>query len=155
MLVDQLMTRDVFSCHAGDRLSDVARLFHDHDCGCVPVVQEGLGVIGMVTDRDICLAAYAQNRPLRDIEVSSAMSRRVFTCNAADPVTTAEEIMRRKQVRRLPVVDESNRLVGLLSIDDIARAVGKKTSRGAVTREEVADTLAAICERPVVATAKN
>ena len=147
MTVEQIMSKKAHSCRPTDRLSDTVGILASHDFGCIPVVQEGLGVIGMITDRDICLAAGKRKKPLSEMSVSDAMTRDVRCCNRADTLSAAQEIMRTHQVRRLPVVDESNQLVGLLSLNDIAREAvrGGPSARGQVTREDVADTLAAIC----------
>ena len=154
MLVNELMTKEVYSCGPEDRLSHAARILHDHDCGCVPVVEGTLGVVGIITDRDICLTAYERQSRLNELVVSCAMTRGAFTCNAADPLSVAEETMRTKRVRRLPVVDESNQLVGVLSVDDLARVAGRSNPDDidCVTKAEVADTLADICARKIIAT---
>ena len=75
----------------------------------------------MLTDRDICMAAYTQGRPLGEMQVSSAMSRQLFSCRPEDSLAKAEEIMRTNRIRRLPVIDADRHLVGILSLDDIAR----------------------------------
>jgi CBS domain-containing protein len=92
----------------------------DHDCGCIPVVDNEGKLVGMITDRDICMAAYTQGKPLAEIAVSTAMAPRAYTCALTDSVGSAEKLMAAKQVRRLPVVDKQGRLVGLLSLHDIA-----------------------------------
>jgi len=121
MKVEQVMTRDVKLCHAEDSLNDAARLMWDHACGCVPVVDAADRVVGVLTDRDVCMAAYTRGMPLGDMTVSSAMSRQVFACHMGDALDTAEAIMRVHQVRRLPVLGFEDRIVGILSLSDIAR----------------------------------
>jgi CBS domain-containing protein len=80
--------------------------------------------------------------------VASAMSRNVQTCNSADPVSAAEEVMKLNRVRRVPVVDSSNHLVGILSLNDLALAAAHngRTKRSQVAQEEVAEILASVCE---------
>jgi CBS domain-containing protein len=120
MKIEQVMTRDVKLCRPEQSLNDAARLMWDHACGCVPVVDEDDRVVGVLTDRDICMAAYTRGLLLTDMTVMSAMSREVFTCRLGDTVDVAEAIMRRHQVRRLPVLAFDDRIVGLVSLSDIA-----------------------------------
>ncbi|MFO0984774.1 MAG: CBS domain-containing protein [Planctomycetota bacterium] len=120
----------------------------DHDCGCVPIEDEGR-VIGILTDRDICMAAYTQGGALASLKVRNAMSSKVLVCHPDDAVLDAERLMRANRIRRLPVVDDTGRLVGIVSLNDLARAV--KSGRGRkvatdITDQEVLDTLAEICQ---------
>jgi len=119
----------------------------DGDCGSIPVVDSWSRVIGMITDRDICMAAYTQGRSLEQIRVQDVMSKNVTSCKTSDSLEQAEELMRRQKVRRLPVVDAEMHLVGLLSINDIARAAKAQTPhlRDASLRH-VGQLLADICE---------
>jgi CBS domain-containing protein len=96
----------------------------EHDCGVVPVLGEGNGtarVVGMITDRDICMAAYTQGRRLEEIAVSSAMSREVLSCRPTDALAVALKIMETNKLHRVPVVDQEDRIVGIISLADIAR----------------------------------
>lgn len=146
MTVADVMTRDVVTCRPEDTLNAAARIMWEHDCGCVPVVDAQDRVIGMVTDRDICMAAYTQGTSLHAVQVASAMSRNVCACQPANPIGRAAEIMRTYQLRRLPVVDEHGLLIGMLSIGDLARHAKSATRKGPkqVSRAEIADLLAAI-----------
>lgn len=149
MDVGQLMVREVATCRLPDTLNTAARIMWEHDCGCVPVVDDDARVVGMLTDRDLCMAAYTQGRPLDAIPVASVMSKDVHTCKADDPIAFAEGIMRAHRVRRLPVTDADGRLIGILSLSDIAQqAVRERTrkTKKAVSPAEVADILGAICE---------
>lgn len=147
MNVGQLMTHVVKTCRPQDSLNTAAKLMWDSNCGSVGVVGDG-GVVGMLTDRDICMAAYTQGRPLAEMRASSAMSKQLFSCGPEDSLAKAEEIMRTNRVRRLPVIDADHHLVGILSLDDIAREAmrerkGKKHVE--ISAEEVCDTFATIC----------
>lgn len=134
MKVNELMVREVRSVAAGDSLSEAARIMWEHDCGCVPVVDQELHVTGMLTDRDICMAAYTQGISLEQGRVESAMSRRLYWCEPDDSVAAAEKIMREVQVRRLPVIDREGHLVGILSLNDIARRAARERN-GRAPRE--------------------
>jgi CBS-domain-containing membrane protein len=100
----------------------------------------------MITDRDICMAAYTQGKLLANIPVTSCMSRAVFGCKPTDDLEAAEKLMQTKKVRRLPVVDENGKLAGIISLDDLARGVaGGAKEQARVTEKEVAQTLSGIC----------
>ena len=95
MKVGDLMTREVKTCIERDSLQKVAKVMWDNDCGCVPVVDEENRVVGVVTDRDICMAAYTQGLHLYGMQVQSAMARTVVCSAESDDLATAEELMRR------------------------------------------------------------
>jgi CBS domain-containing protein len=134
------MSRDVCTCGPDEMLTAAARRMWECDIGCVPIVDAERRVVGMLTDRDIAMSAYTQGRALDAIPIDQAMAHKVLSCNPEDAITRAEEIMRTNKVRRLPVIDGDNRLVGILSLNDVARAPGHKKGN------DVAATLAAICE---------
>src|SRR5690606_721852 len=147
MQVAELMTKDVKVCGLEDPLDKAAQIFWDCDCGFAPVVDDQGRAVGVITDRDACMAAYTQGKQLNQIPVAEVMSKTIYTCNADAPVSAAATLMGENRVRRLPVVDsDSGRLVGVLSINDIA--VESARERGARHREisekQIADTLAAV-----------
>ena len=147
MLVRNLMTQNPRSCHVSDHLDAPARVMWETDCGAVPVVDDSQRVVGIVTDRDICMAAYTRGQPLHAIPVEATMSRDVMACAGDDEVDFAERAMRERRVRRLPVVDKDWRLVGILSLNDLAReAVHDNGHTGTPRSADVTRTLAAICE---------
>ena len=118
-IVAEVMTRDVHSVHLGDSLNAAAAIMWDHEVGCVPVLNHAGYLVGLVTDRDVCMGAYTTGQTLHDLHVDGAMSRRVIACRAHDTLHAAEELMRAHQVRRVPVIDDAGRLVGLLSVDNL------------------------------------
>jgi len=149
--VEQLMKREVQVCTEAETLNRAAELMWESDCGCIPVVSaDGDGrVIGVVTDRDIAMAAYTQGKQLRAIPVGTAVAHKVIACHASDGIGQAEALMRDNQVRRLPVLDQNERLVGILSLNDIAREAQREAATGKraeVTGESVSETLATICQ---------
>ncbi len=148
MRVAQLMTTDIRYCHATDSLGLAAQIMWDNDCGCVPVVDDALRVVGMITDRDCAMAAHMRNQRLDEIPVGQVMAHGLRTCGAGDPVDTAERLMREAKVRRLPVVDDEGHLVGLLSLNDLVRHV--RRDRGArpdgLAADAIVRTIAAISE---------
>jgi CBS domain-containing protein len=146
--VGQLMNRDVETCRVDESLADAARKMWDRDIGCLAVLGRKGYLAGVVTDRDICMAAYTQGRPLSEIPVSVAMSRHLHTCQEEDALLAAEQIMRAKQVRRLPVLGAHGGLVGMISLSDLVRALERPADRRRrqLSAEEVSATLAAVCE---------
>jgi CBS domain-containing protein len=147
MLVRDAMSSDPSACSSTDTLEQATRILWEMDVGCVPVVNEEGTPVAMLTDRDICMAAYTSGKPIHMLHVQSAMSRGVFSCKDSDSVAQAEHIMRNWQVRRLPVVDARDQLVGVLSLNDIVRS--RTASKVGRVKErvvgDVVDTLNAIC----------
>lgn len=148
MKIKDVMTSDVATCRPEDSTSQAARLMWEHDCGIVPVVDAQGRPIGMITDRDVCMAGYTTGRTLRDIQVGDVMSRSIQSCGQEDSVRAAEVAMQRRHVRRLPVVDPAGKLVGLLSLSDLARHARRSSTRpdDGLELEKVAETLASVCE---------
>jgi CBS domain-containing protein len=148
MNVAQLMTSPAETCRSTDTLNRAAQIMWEHDCGAVPVVDDDGRPIATVTDRDICMATYTQGRALPDIPVSLAMSQTIVTCHKDEALSKAESLMRTQQIRRLPVVDDEGRVVGILSLNDIATH-GHLGTRGNRSGDElgpdaIAATLSAI-----------
>ncbi len=148
MNVEQVMTRKVFACGPNDSLADAAGAMWNHDVGCVPVVDAESKPLAMITDRDICMCAYFTGKSLGELTVASAMSKQLISCKPSDNAERAEALMRSSQIRRLPVVDEAGKLVGVLALNDLARAAAHVSGRKpkALQLEDVVTTLAAICE---------
>ena len=119
----------------------------ENDCGVVPIVDGGGRVVGMITDRDICMAAYTQGRPLWQISVTKAMAKEVHGVLETERIEAAESLMQRARVRRLAVLDRDGRLKGILSLSDLARRARRSTARrSSGLHNGLAQTLAAICE---------
>ena len=151
MKILELMTRTVQVCRATDTLDRAAQLMWDHDIGSLAVVDDDDQVIGMITDRDACMAAYTRGRALRDIPVEVAMSKHVVTCSPDDSDTAVAEVMAKHKIRRVPVVDDMHRPVGMLSLNDLARTMAHGRN---VPATAVAGILAAICEHRASAPAR-
>lgn len=148
MIVSQLMSRIVTTCRPSDSLSDAASKMWDCDVGSLPVVDNEGHVMGIVTDRDACMAALIQGRALSVISVDSAMAHHVYSCRPTDPIEQVEALMKTKQVHRVPVVNEQGHLVGVISMNDIARESARELGSQIheVTPEAFVSTLAGISE---------
>ena len=155
MNVSDLMTSAVKSCGIHDNLQRAAQLMWENDCGIVPVVDGDGRVVGMITDRDICMAAYTHGQALWQLPVAGAMSKQVHAVRESDPLEVVETLMRRVRIRRVPVVDGDGRLTGILSMNDLARnahwSAGRKSN--GLGGDSIVRTLAAISEPPPAAKA--
>lgn len=143
MRAREVMSSEVGACMRQDDGAAAARIMWERDCGTVPVVDGDRRVVGIVTDRDLCMAVYTRGARLHEIPVDSVMTVDPTTCAEDDEIETVEALMAEAQVRRVPVVDVRGMLRGIVSLDDIARA--RARSRGPL--DDVTTTLAAICER--------
>jgi len=149
MLVSELMTRKTSSVRGDQTLADAAHLMWDCDCGALPVVDDdGSRVIGMLTDRDICMATWSHGAQPGAISVRAAMSQNLVHCSGNDSIGRAEALMQSNQVRRLPVLDADKRLIGILSLADIARATERSKIVPDGAGNGLATTLAVICRAP-------
>ena len=154
MTIEAMMSGDVHSCRPDHTLDYAAAQMWKHDCGSLPVVvtDESGGerrAIGMLTDRDICMAAMFQGRPLHELKVADAMSRDIRVVKVGDRAEDVELLMRELKIRRVPVTDDTGALVGLVSLADFARAARSLASLrddDGISEQDVGHTLAAICE---------
>lgn len=145
------MCTEVVVCSPHDSLHRAAQLMWDHNVGWLPVCGDHhRRVAGVITDRDICMAAFLQRQTLMDIRVADVMTTQVESCNPPDSLDEAGRRMCARQVRRLPVLDERGALVGMISLADLAReALREQTLQSRqITGHEVCTTLASICRRP-------
>jgi len=142
MNVQEIMTTPARCCTDKATLTVPAQLMWDHDCGMVPVIDAEGALVGVITDRDICMAAYTRGQALAAISVSEVMSRGVHTIHAEESLDATERAMSAFGVRRLPVVDSDDRPLGVVSMNDLARAIATRRRDGQA--HELVETLAAI-----------
>jgi CBS domain-containing protein len=156
MKVQDVMTRNVNSCHPENNLATVATMMWDGDCGVVPVVDDAGKVLGMITDRDIAIAAATKGRLASEIPVGEVITGRVYSCILDEDLQSALKTIRQEKVRRLPVVNDEGILQGILCINDVV--LRAEEARGnyvpEISYEDAMSTLKAICEhRPSTAAA--
>jgi len=146
MTVRELQTSNVKTVSSDTDLAVVARLMWEGDCGAVPVVTDDRKVIGMITDRDICIAAATRSKPPAEIRVGEVISTNhgVHAVKPDDDVRVALRTMRKHKVRRLPVVDREQRLAGIVSINDLAINASPSLP-DSVPAQEFLETFQAIC----------
>ncbi|HXX93429.1 MAG TPA: CBS domain-containing protein [Planctomycetota bacterium] len=147
MRVQDICTRQVQSCVPGTNLAEAAKILWECDCGIVPVIDDQRKLVGVITDRDICMAVATRHKLASELRVGEVMSRDVRFCQPEDEVLDALHTMREAQIRRLPVVDGHRTLVGILSVSDavLASRAAKGKSAAALT-QEIMLTLMAIHE---------
>lgn len=152
MKVADLMRREPRTVAPRDTLAAAGMLMAEVDCGFLPVVEAGR-LVGVLTDRDVCLSLARQERTASQVEVRRAMSDNVLTCRPENDVADALATMRESRVRRLPVLGPERKLVAILSLDDVVVAVRPEGEAGssAPTGREVLETLRAINEHLVPA----
>lgn len=140
----EAMSAPVASCGPQTNLAAVARLMWDHDCGFVPVIGASGAVVGVITDRDICMVAATRRLLPEYIPAAQVMTTPVYTCLVTDSASDALATMRQFKIRRLPVVDATGQLQGVASMNDLVLASERTGGPGA---DEIVTALAAICSR--------
>jgi CBS domain-containing protein len=138
------MTKDPVCCLPGDTVDQAAQLMKDEDVGSIPVVadQKTKRLLGIVTDRDLAVKVVAEARTIQSVKVEEVMSRDPVTCHADDDLQKAIDAMERNQVRRIPVVDDNDRIIGIIAQADVAiRAHEPETTAEVV--EEISKSVAA------------
>ena len=146
MRASEVMIAEPVVAAAGATSSEVAALMRVKNISVVPVVDKSGRVVGVLTDRDLCMAAHFQNRPLTDISIAGVMAQQVCTCLADDEVVDAERLMAERQIHRLPVVSNDGSLIGILSLADVARQTKPAGSRRDDPVSQLANTVSAISE---------
>jgi CBS domain-containing protein len=129
MKVQDVMSREVVACSVDDTLSVPAQMMWDRTVGSV-VVLSGDQLSGIITDRDIAMSAQTQGRSLGEISVRTAMTGEVVACGPDERLSDVVKRMVQRRVRRCPVVDSDAKVVGLLSLDDLAGVIAHRRLRG-------------------------
>ena len=125
----EVMTKDPASCDATETVSKVASLMKQHDVGSVPVAESDR-LVGIVTDRDIVLKVVAAGRNPEQTQVRDAMTPNPVCCREDDDLEQALKLMKERQVRRMPIVDGSGRLSGIIAQADVATRLNKDAKTG-------------------------
>jgi CBS domain-containing protein len=145
ILVEDIMTRNPWCCAPETNLAAVTELMWIHDSGVLPVVAEG-HVLGMITDRDVAIALGTRNVPAREITAIEAATAPVVYCRENDDIHAALHLLGEARVRRLPVVNANDELVGMIGINDLILAARPMDGRQPeLNDEEVIETMRRIC----------
>jgi CBS domain-containing protein len=157
MEVKEIMTPDATAIWLTGSLADAAKLMWENDCGVLPVIKDGRKVIGMITDRDICMAAAMRDSHPSAISVEEVMTGDVYAVKPEDSIDQALQTMQEYQIRRLPVISPDGELEGILSMNDIV--LNAKASDGAagdrIDYRDIVKTCQAICQHRVPAAASS
>lgn len=150
MKVEQIMNKKIGTCMMEDSLNEAARIMWERDCGVVPVTASDRSgrLVGILTDRDICMASYTQGRNLKEMKVADAMSTGVSCCKPDDTLQDAARIMQEVKVRRLPVIDDAGHLLGIVSLADLTQECERELSskKKDLSEVEIGHTLSEICK---------
>ena len=125
MNVREIMTKDPACCSPETNLQEVAQMMVEHDCGCIPIVQDNAPV-GMITDRDICCRVVAEGRNPLDLTAEDAMTPSVVSVTPETSLDECCKVMEDNQIRRVAVVDENGACCGIVAQADIAIAAKPK-----------------------------
>jgi CBS domain-containing protein len=122
MRAREIMSKVLFYCTPEETTERAAQLMREHDIGAVPVVNDCTErkLVGVLTDRDICIKVAAAGKSANAVRVADVMTRWPVTCSPEDPIEACEEIMRQRQVRRVPVIDARGVCIGMVSQADVA-----------------------------------
>ena len=151
MKVKDAMMGTPYYCQLDTNLGSAAELMWNGNCGFLPVMDANGEIVGVVTDRDVCIGLGTRNRLPGDVTVREVMSNRLFACSPEDDVHVALRTMQEGGVRRLPVIVQNGTLVGVISVDDLllraeAPGIGRQPE---LSTEEVARTCRAIDQRRI------
>ena len=149
--VKEIMTPNPKAIWLTESLADAAHMMWQNDCGVLPVIKNGRNVIGMITDRDICMAVAMRDAHPSTISVEEVITGEVYSVNPEDDLTHALEAMQEHKIRRLPVVNDQGELEGILSMNDVV--VKAKTAEDeahtSIGYDDVVKTYQAICQHPL------
>jgi CBS domain-containing protein len=151
MKVKQIMTPNPKAIWLTESLADAAQLMWENDCGVLPIIKDGRKVIGMITDRDICMAVAMRDTNPSSVSVEEVMTGQVFSVNPEDELDEALEAMNEHKIRRLPVVNAEGELEGILSLNDVVLHATTSDGASDVGYDEVVKTYQSICQHPLPA----
>ena len=137
--VRDVMTPDPQCVRDGDSILDAARIMQSADTGVVPVIDGGKKIIGMITDRDIVVRLIAAGKDPQKSRVSEAMTKSVRKVDENAPINEVVELMSNAQIRRVPVVNRNNEIVGIVSLADLATTARTKSDKVGKTVEEISE----------------
>lgn len=149
MRVQEIMTPDAKAIWITESLADAAKEMWEHDYGILPIIKDQK-VVGMITDRDICMATAMKDRSPSHISVEEVMSQTVYSAKPEEEVEHALGTMREHKIRRLPVLNKAGELEGIISMNDIVlHAKMRNGKKPPIDYTDVVKTYQSICQHPV------
>lgn len=140
MKISECMCKDVCCVKPDCKVYDAARIMCENHIGCIPICNDQKNIVGILTDRDILLRTVACNKDSKTTKVSDIMTTNVCTCGCEQDVSDAEKTMSAYQIRRVPVVDDNDKVIGILTMGDLAKNDKK------IGPEDVCNTIENICK---------
>jgi CBS domain-containing protein len=133
---NEVMTKNPVCCLPNDTVSKVAQLMKSKDFGSVPIIEneQTKKLVGIVTDRDLALKIVAEGRDPKSTKAEEVMARKVVTCRAEDDLQKALDAMSGNKLRRIPVVDNNNGIVGIIAQADVATRADQPEKTAAVVK---------------------
>jgi CBS domain-containing protein len=138
--VREVMTMSPACCNSDTNLGAAAEIMWNSNCGFLPVLSPEQKVVGVLTDRDICIAMATRNRLPGEITAQQVSSGVIYSCKSEDDIITALAMMKEKGVRRLPVLEATGKLAGVLSVDDLV-LLADSEARGSLSCELIVHSL--------------
>ena len=134
---NEVMTKKTVCCQPDDMVATVAQLMQSENIGSIPVIEnkQNQTLVGIVTDRDLALKIVAKGLDAKSTKVEVVMTRQVVTCRAEDDLQKALDAMAEHQLRRIPIVDNDNRIVGIIAQADVATRVNQPEKTAAMVKE--------------------
>lgn len=139
MKINECMNQDVCFVKPDCKVYDAARIMNENHIGCIPICDDEKKVLGVITDRDIVLRTVACDKDTKTTPVSEIMTTHVYTCECEQEVQEAEELMAKNQIRRIPIVDSSSKMVGILTTGDLINNNNLKEQNVAQTMQNICD----------------
>ena len=134
---ESLMTNNPVCCLPGDTVVEVAKLMRRENVGSIPVIdsEQTRKLVGIVTDRDLAMKVVAQGYDAKAVQVESVMTRKLITCQVEDDIQQALDSMSENQLRRIPVVNNENRIMGIISQADVATRVNEPEKTAEIVKD--------------------
>jgi CBS domain-containing protein len=134
---DEVMTKNPVCCRPDDMVVKVAQLMQSENIGSIPVIEneQTQKLIGIVTDRDLALKIVAKGQDAKSTKVEAVMTRQIVTCRTGDDLQMALDAMAEHQLRRIPIVDDDDKIVGIIAQADVATRVNLPEKTAAMVKE--------------------
>ena len=133
---DEIMTKNPVCCLPADTVDKAAQVMKRENIGSIPVInnEKSRELVGIVTDRDLALKIVAEGKDAKSTKVQEAMTRKVVTCRVDDDLQKALDAMSKHQLRRLPIVDSNNSVVGIIAQADVATRINQPEKTAAMVK---------------------
>jgi CBS domain-containing protein len=134
---NEVMTKNPVCCQPNDMVAEAAKLMKSENIGSIPVIEneQTKKLVGIVTDRDLTLKIVAEGLDAKSTKVDVVMTRKVVTCLASDDLQKALDAMAEHQLRRIPVVDNDNKILGIIAQADVATRVNEPEKTAEMVKE--------------------